>query len=155
MTNDEVIRRMTKALRSLNKTKEAIEKNNEVQKAQSPINFGCPICDTARKIITADLEDIEEKKEWLITKTQADSVEEKLIAAVKIETYCEETEKHYWLMSIFLDVSHDLVGGIIDSKVMEVDPDDFPEFKKKIKQMMRDGVIPMPFNRGFDPDKAN
>lgn len=158
MTDNEVIKTMTLALRALNEIVESMEKSETLENMEKMEQIEgtptCPICLFARNAIAADLEQLLNLKTMLIEKSNSSDKDEKLIAAIEAKTAAEETFKRCGLLIAFMEVAHSALVKVIRSRI---EMGLFGENLSKneiVERIMEDIDIPMPPTH-FDPKKAN
>lgn len=155
MTDNEVIKKMTSSLRALDKVLKKMTETKEERAPQGPLDKLCPFCNLAYSFLERDIEDLNDIREDLIEASKHPDRDEKLVMAASVETLAIETDKRYWVITAFLDISHDVTSGIIDRIGNDGSFVVTDEMKKAFIEMMEHSGEPPHPSHNFDPKKAN
>ena len=154
MNDTETIQGMTAAMRMLDKTIKSL-KYIESSKTKNIENGSCPFCGFFHDTLVADLERMNSLRKAFIEKSRSNDKDEKIIAASAVMAVATETIKKYATLQAFLDISHNAISDIIESRFGEINLDDNPEIKEALESIVKSAGVSMTINHGFDPSKAN
>lgn len=148
MTDDELDKTMTQALRSLNETKEGFKRIY-----QSIDETGCPICAVGKQITKMDIDSIEETRKFLIEKSRDTDRDERIIAATKALGVAFLLSSKAAAMKEMAVTAHNCFDALAEARVKQViNGPEGQNIKKSIEEVLKEVGFS---NHEFDPKKVN
>jgi type III secretion system FlhB-like substrate exporter len=131
MTDDEVIRKMTKAMYELNE----VEKRCKIALSHSESTNPCPVCIYARGAVHIELDIIKLARENLVAASRLPDKDEKLIAAAEAIAIAAACDDKGAMIADFTRLSHETIESVATNQIGVVDSS--------------------PGTESYDPKKAN
>jgi hypothetical protein len=148
MTDDQITRSMTNAMRLLNKTGEHLQLVYD-----SIDDTACPVCACGKLLTQLDLQCIEETRTLLIEKSRDPDRDERIVAATKAIGVAMMLVAKAYSLKTMADAAHEAFDGIAQARIEQVITG--PE-GQAIKEALEKALSDAGFTKHqFDPTKVN